>query len=103
MAFRIGDIIDYKESGVLRGIQKPVACDCWFTSTGKTIPLRIKIMDSEGELHFISDIRVLSSEEKNYCGIKTIEHVCIIAFNNMEYTVKLIFTKEECRWTLVTV
>ena len=103
MAFRLGDIIEKTESGVLRGIQREIACECWFTSKGKTMPKLIKIMDDEGILHTVRDIRLLATEEKCYSGIQTIEHLCRIPIGDRMETVKLIFTKENCTWTIVEI
>ncbi len=103
MGFRLGDIADQTEHGVLRGIQREIACECWFTSRGKSIPKIIKVMDEEGMLHTIRDIQVLMSEEKTYSGIRTVEHLCRINLGNRRETVKLIFTKESCKWTIVEI
>ena len=64
MGFRLGDIADHTDNGTLRGIQREIACECWFTSKGKTIPKIIKVMDEEGMLHTIREIQLLTSEEK---------------------------------------
>ncbi len=101
MAFRLGDIIEKTENGVLRGIQREIACECWFTSKGRTIPKLIKLMDEEGSLHIVRDIQLLTAEEKTYSGIQTIEHLCRIPIGGRMETVKLIFTKENCTWTIV--
>ncbi len=103
MGFRLGDIADRTEHGALRGIQREIACECWFTSRGKSIPKIIKVMDEEGMLHTIRDIQVLTSEEKTYSGIRTVEHLCRINLRNRRETVKLIFTKESCKWTIVEI
>ncbi len=103
MAFRLEDIIEKKEHGTLQGIQREIGCECWFTSTGKSIPKIIKVMDEEGVLHTIRDVQVLTCEEKTYCGIKTVEHICRVNFGNRVETVKLVFTKESCKWTIVEV
>ena len=65
MGFRLGDIADHTDNGTLRGIQREIACECWFTSKGKTIPKIIKVMDEEGMLHTIREIQLLTSEEKS--------------------------------------
>jgi hypothetical protein len=103
MGFSIGDITDQTNAGAIKGLQEPIACDCWFTSQGKTIPRAIKVMDEEGELHTFHEIRMLSVEERNYSGYPTIEHVCVIDINGKKVTVKLIYSKENCKWTLVKV
>lgn len=103
MAFRLGDVADHTESGKIKGIQREIACDCWFTSKGKTMPRIIKIMDEEGMVHTIHEIEVLFSEEKTYSGIQTVEHVCKICLGGRMETVKLIYTKENCKWIIVKV
>ncbi len=103
MGFRIGDIADKRENGSLKGIQREIACECWFTSRGKSIPKLIKVMDEEGVLHTIRDIQLLTTEEKTYCGIQTVEHLCRINLGGRMETVKLIFTKESCKWAIVEI
>lgn len=96
MGFRLGDIADKTENGVLRGIQREIACECWFTSKGKSIPKLIMVMDEEGMLHTINEIQLLTTEEKTYSGIPTVEHLCRINLGGHTETVKLVFTKESC-------
>ena len=45
MAFGIGTTLKAPDAGPVKGIQKEVACECWFTSTGKITPLMIKVQD----------------------------------------------------------
>lgn len=101
MAFQLGSIADRKEAGKLKGFQREIACDCWFTSAGKTTPRMIKVMDEEGVIHVIDQIQVLYSEEKTYAGIQTLEHVCQVNMGEKMETVKLVFTKENCRWVMI--
>jgi len=101
MVFDLGEVAEKTESGVIRGIQREIACDCWFTSKGRTIPKTIKVMDEEGILHTLKNICVIATEEKTYSGIQTIEHVCKISIGGKERVVKLIYTKESCKWSIV--
>lgn len=103
MGFQLGDIIQKKEHGILDGIQREIACECWFTSKGKSIPKMIKVMDAEGILHTIRDIQVLASEEKVYAGIETVEHLCRIFLEGKKELVKLVYTKEDCKWSIIVV
>ncbi len=103
MAFQLGNITETKEHGVLKGIQREIACDCWFTSSGRSIPKVIKVMDDEGILHTIRHIELLTSEEKTYSGIQTVEHLCKIPLGGKSEVVKLVYTKENCRWTIVEI
>ena len=103
MGFRLGDIADKTENGILRGIQREIACECWFTSRGQSIPKLIKVMDEEGVVHTINEVRLLTVEEKIYAGIPTVEHLCQVNLGGRMETVKLVFTKENCKWTIVAV
>lgn len=101
MGFYLGDIMETTEAGPLKGIQREIACDCWFTSRGRSIPRLIRVMDEEGVLHTIPINRVLTSETKNYSGIRTTEHICQITLGERLETVKLVFTNESCRWNII--
>lgn len=47
MAFGIGTNTQKADSGPVRGKQKEIACQCWFTSKGKITPLMLKIQDAD--------------------------------------------------------
>lgn len=98
----MGDIVFETDAGRPRGLQREIACDCWFTTGGRTIPRLIKAMDQEGMVHTLRVDRVLTAEEKNYAGVATVEHICQITRGDRQQTVKLIYRKESCTWTLVT-
>ncbi|MDR0948216.1 MAG: thioredoxin family protein [Lachnospiraceae bacterium] len=103
MNLNLDEMIQKTDAGSLRGIQKEIACDCWFTSQGRSIPRLIKIMDEEGVLHTTDSVHVLYTEEKRYSGIPTVEHLCKISIEGRQATVKLIFRKESCVWSIVSV
>ena len=94
--FGIGTNTQDKDAGAIKGKQIEIACECWFTKSGRTMPLLIKFQDEEGEIHTIDQIRVIFLEEKNYSGISSVEHDCVIAFRQTQYTVKLLFFKQTC-------
>lgn len=100
MAFGIGVNTEETDAGELRGEKMDIAVDCWFTSKGNTIPRMFKYQDSEGQVHSVSEIRVLSQEEKRYCGMPTMEYCCEIQQEQIRKEVKLIFLVEEHRWML---
>ena len=54
-------------------MQREVACECWFTSSGKIIPLMLKVKDGDGEIRIIRQIEIHSREQKMYAGIPSIE------------------------------
>lgn len=103
MGFQTGEFIEKRDHGILHGIQREIACECWFTCNGRSIPQIIRVMDEEGKLYTIRNIELLTSETKIYSGIQTIEHLCRLHLSGSVCLVKLIYTKESCRWTLVEV
>lgn len=104
MGFHLGEIAEKTENGILNGIRREIACECYFTATGKSIPRWLKIRDeSTGEIHMVRDIQQISTELKSYCGIDTVEHVCRIFLGGQEHLVKLIYTKETCKWSLIEI
>lgn len=97
--FHVG--VGSRERGKSR--QMDVACECWFTSRGETMPLAIKFPDENGELVMIREIRVDCAEKKYYCGIPAVEYLCRIPFQGKQMPVRLIFYLEECRWVMEVV
>lgn len=105
MAFGIGG----RESRVFDGFeskdgkrnrQMDVACECWFTSRGDTIPLAVKFPDEYGEYVMIKDVQVDCAKKKYYCGVPAVEYRCRLPLNGRITPVRLIFYLEECRWVM---
>ena len=101
MVFDTGKHTFEKDAGPIRGTEEAIACDCWFKSTGGTIPRMIKYKDASGEIHTINHIIVHCTEEKYYCGIKTLEYRCSVIHSNQKLTFLLIFHVEECQWRII--
>lgn len=102
MGFQTLPVADKTDAGDLRGISCEVACGCWFTASGKIMPQIIRALDEEGCLHTIRVLEIISTTEKNFSGIETVEAVCRIAMReNKETFVKLIFTKKTCTWRII--
>lgn len=100
MAFGIGTNSQAANVQIVKGEQKKVACECWFTSTGKVIPLMIKIQDENGEIQVIREITVHSQEKKIYAGIPSIEYDCTLIINRKSVKVWLIYYQTKNRWVL---
>ena len=101
MAFGIGANTQKADMGPVKGKQREIACQCWFTSKGKVTPLMLKVQDEDGEIRTVHQIRVLSQEEKMFAGIASLEFDCIITILEQQINVQLIYYKEENRWVLV--
>ena len=101
MAFGIGIHSPQPDrGGCIRGIQKKVACECWFTSTGRVMPLMLKIQDEEGEIQTIREITVHSQEKKRYAGVPSIEYDCTLVIHGEKLRARLIYYQSENRWVL---
>ncbi len=101
MAFGIGTNAQKADAGFIKGKQREIACQCWFTSKGKVTPLMLKIEDEDGEIRTVRQIQVVSQEEKRYAGVRSLEFDCIITILGQQIDVQLIYYKEENRWVLV--
>ena len=102
MGFRLGDIAEKTEHGIINGSRQEIACDCYFSCTGKSSPRWIRIRDKvSGEIYTIHEIELLSTDKKRYCGIDTVEHICRLTVGDTKHLVKLIYTKESCKWELI--
>lgn len=101
MGMGIGINSERPDEGKVRGWQEPVACYVWFTSEGKAIPKRLKYLDTEGCVQEIKGIHVISSSEKNYCGIPTVEYDCNCIIGNRKYAFRLLYYLERHIWKLL--
>lgn len=100
MGFGIGINTQKTNAGNLRGKQKEIACFCWFTSKGKPTPHIIKFQNESGEIQTVNEIHVKCMDYKNFSGIPSIEYICSIAIDNIQYDVKLIYFNESCKWVI---
>ena len=96
MAFGIGTNSSGTDAGSVRGTQKRIGCQCWFTSTGRVMPLMLKIQDENGEIQTIREITVHSQ----YAGVPAIEYDCTLALRGQSIKAWLIYYQSENRWVL---
>ena len=99
MAFGLGVNTKEADDGPMKGRQIEIACKCWFTSTGRSMPMMIKFED-EGRIEKIDEIHVNYIEEKRYNGIASVEYDCTVCYRGIRRDVKLVFFKDECRWVM---
>ena len=100
MAFGIGTNTEYLDSGEPNGNLEEVAVKCWFTSTGKAIPLMMKIKTKEDEIIPVEDIHVVKSDKQWYAGIYNIKYYCEAMVRGRMLGFILYFCPEECAWKL---
>ena len=92
--------IEEADSGMFHGRQRKIACKCWFTSTGRSIPLMVEYIDEEGELVKITRIQVLFSERRNYAGIRSCYYRCRFFYETREWEVALLFYPDTGKWMM---
>ena len=100
MAFGIGTNCNNGDFGIVRGVQKEIACECWCSSKGNITPLMIKLLDEDGEFIIIRDIMIHSSQKRRYAGIPSMEYDCTLTANGRNIRAWLIFYQTEGRWVL---
>ncbi len=100
MAFGIGTNPSGADAGNVRGTQKRIACECWFTSTGKVMPLMLKIQGEDGEIRTIREIMVHSQEKKRYAGVPAIEYDCTLTLDGRSVRAWLLYYQSENRWAV---
>lgn len=101
MGMGIGINDQRPDAGIVKGIQEPVACGAWFTSTGRAIPKTVKFQDARGELHMLEGIQILSWEEKYYCGIPSLEYECQATEGPRTTRFLLLFYPERREWKIL--
>ncbi len=100
MAFGIGTNCGQSSAGILRGKQINIACECWYTSGGRCMPLMIKFEDEEGIIRTVRDFQITYSEKKNYSGIPSVEYGCVLRHQGIQREVRLLFFIDEGRWVM---
>lgn len=101
MGMGIGINSQKPDEGRIRGRQNSVACYVWFTSRGEVMPKMIKFCDEDGEIHTIQHVHVVSREQKNYCGIPTLEFCCSAEIAAVRYDFLLLYYTERQEWKLL--
>ena len=100
MMFGMRDTGIRADAGSLRGTWREAACQCWFTSTGRIMPLMLKIQDENGEIQTIREITVHSQEKKRYAGVPAMEYDCTLILHGQSIRVWLIYYQAENRWVI---
>lgn len=70
MMFGMRDTGIRADAGSLRGTWREAACQCWFTSTGRMMPLMLKLRDEDGQIRRVDHIAVHSQEKKPMQGCR---------------------------------
>lgn len=101
MGFETGIHLGKRDSGNQTKRHREAAVECWFTSTGRVMPLMLKWKNDREEIRRIENIGVISQEKKWYGGIPVWEYRCRTVEGRREVPFTLLFWPEQCRWSLV--
>lgn len=100
MPFGIGTNTQEADEGSAKGVFREVAVACWFTSTGRAMPMMLKFQDEEGNIRQMEHLRVCSACQKRYAGIPVWEYACTTVTDGQEQPFLLQFYPERCEWRL---
>ena len=76
----------------------PVACDCWFTSTGRTIPKLFCYEDEYGVRHTVDEIQVIKSERRKVSGSSIMVYDCEVMLHEHQCPMQLYYCLTEGTW-----
>lgn len=100
--FGIGVNVKNVDSGIIKGKIYDIACKTWFTSNCTPIPLSFKYEATDGMIRSVSNLTVITTDDKRYAGIAAKEYKCEAIIDNVKYNFKLVFYLEACKWVMVT-
>ncbi|MDO5345765.1 MAG: hypothetical protein Q4E91_08480 [Lachnospiraceae bacterium] len=100
-AFAQGQVEERLQEREVRGRKRKVAVDCWFTSTGRTMPRMMKFENEDGCLQMVNNIRIIRREQKYYAGIYCQRFDCKATVDGVEREFILMFRPREHLWELI--
>lgn len=100
-SFGIGINTKNIDSVEVKGKIYHVACKVWFTSTCSLRPLSLKFEGDDGIIQGITNINIMSVEDKKYSGIPSKEYQCTAIIGGLLHEFKLIFYIDDCKWIMV--
>ena len=75
-----------------------VACECWFTSTGRTIPKLFCYEDEYGVRHTMDKIQVIKSEKRSVSGNSIMVFDCEVMIHDHQSPMQLYYYITEGTW-----
>lgn len=101
MGFAIETQEAKRQERAVRGHYQKVAVGCWFTSTGRSIPQKLKFEDEEGIRHVVDNIQVIKSDQKHYAGILAQRYDCRAVIHGISREFILLYHPGENTWDMV--
>lgn len=101
VGFSVGMERERLKESTIRGRYQKAAVGCWFTSTGKAIPMLVKYEDKDGFRHMIRHIQILRTEKKYYAGILGQRYDCSTVINGKKQEFILFYRQETNTWDMI--
>lgn len=101
MGFPVQTIKERQQEHAVRGRYHRAAVGCWFTSTGRTLPMLVKYEGPDGLLHTIKNFQIQKTEQKYYAGILCRRYDCSADMNGQTFHFILLYHPETAMWDLV--
>lgn len=101
MGFVIETVKEKPQERAVNGCYWKAAVGCWFTSTGRAIPMLVKYEDEDGIRHMLKDIHVRKTEQKYYAGILSRRYECTVTVGGQKHDFTLLYHPETGIWDLV--
>ena len=95
------DMMPHQDGSEVHGRMYHIACKAWFTAGGVPMPLSFKFEGDDGELQYISHLKVNYAEDRCYSGIASKEYGCEACIGGILREFKLLFYMEACKWVMV--
>lgn len=89
------------DSGEINGDRRDISCLSWFPHGNDPYPISFKFKGDDDAIISVKDIKVLTTEDKRYCGIPSKEYKCRAVIGGLFHDFKLIFYLETCKWEMV--
>lgn len=101
MTFGTGINTQHPEQKKPNGEYRDAAVKCWFTSSGKAMPLMLKVRNDREEIVKVENLQVITAEKQWYAGILTWKYCCRAAMHGKKCEFVLLFRPDECSWKIV--
>ena len=95
------DMMPHQDGSEVHGRMYHIAYKAWFTAGGVPMPLSFKFEGDDGELQYISHLKVNYAEDRCYSGIASKEYGCEACIGGILREFKLLFYMEACKWVMV--
>lgn len=78
----------------------PVQMICSMSTSGRIRPIRFRFETEEHQIETVDIERMVSSDKRNYVGIKEEIFICTVIIGNLSHIIELRYNVESTQWKL---